>query len=373
MMDTSTCGTLVLVLLWLYLCCQALGSLVALTDDFSTNVVLYITTTMSTVLLGLCLWQCKKAGYLVSPMTWYHWVLLLLLVILQEMAVVMEKRGWGILNSLVISSTYPIYGVVFILLSTLGSTLYCGWKCNLFCRPCCKSQYVCYGSAIVVVLVVLVVLALTASLIRFVIDESGYGNEHQIDQDGGENVIKIIGYLGKILVPCTHCYTMAVMWNTTFKLPYTVLEMVSLLALALAVASILTLAIPNNVELLSKGFPLFAVHLVSLGITWYCLEYKAVFQWPKDHMCFGLLAAVLVSSLVTVVIANSSDKKDEHDVVKYTLLGYSMVLMVPTLWYAYRCGLLTWRWNSCLPKKGGLKATDTAENTIPATDIAKES
>ncbi|KAG6439952.1 putative integral membrane protein [Babesia bovis T2Bo] len=120
------------------------------------------------------------------------------------------------------------------------------------------------------------------------------------------------------------------------------------------------------------GFPLLAVHLVSLGITWYCIEYKKIFHWPKDYMCFGLLAAVVILvAVVAIAVAYSGELEDEH--VQYTLLGYSILLMVPVFWYAYRCGLLTWRWNSCLPKKKSLNGNDTAEHTESGTDIAKES
>nr|BAN65536.1 membrane protein [Babesia bovis] len=237
-MDNTTYATIVLVLLWLYLCCQALGLLVPLIDAGNATAV-PTTITLSTVVLGICLWQCKKAGYLVSPMTRYHWMLLILLVVLQLMTVVLERQGWGLFNSLFITTTYPIYGIVVVLLGILGGTLYCGWKCNLFCRPCCKSQYICYGSVVVVVLVVITVLILVA-------------------------VVEV---------------------------------------------------------------------------------------------------AIVMQS------ANSTKPICGFNVREYTLLGYSTVLMVPTLWYAYRCGLLTW----CLPKKRSLKATDTAENTTIDTDIAKES
>nr|BAN64202.1 membrane protein, putative [Babesia bovis] len=171
---------------------------------------------------------------------------------------------------------------------------------------------------------------------------------------------------------------MAVIWNTIFKLPYTVPEVVALIASAVAAASLLALAVLGTGKMfISKtlsateySFP--ALHIIALGITWYCLEYKKVFYWPKDYMCFGLLAAVVILVTLVVVIIESVNGGDSED-VKYTLLGYLIILIVPTLWYAYRCGLLTWRWSSCIPKKKGLKATDTAENTVTDTDIAKES
>nr|BAN64747.1 membrane protein [Babesia bovis] len=196
-----------------------------------------------------------------------------------------------------------------------------------------------------------------------------------------------ISYLGNILVPITQSYALAVLWNTTLKLPYTIPEVVTLLASALAVASMLSLTKPDraseeeddddeeeddddeegdSVPPIIVGYTLLTLHLISLVITLYCLEYKAVFHWPKDYLCFVILAMVLVVTLVAIVIANSIGHKDEA--VKYTLLGYSILLMVPTLWYAYRCGLFKW----CLPKKKGLKATDSAENTTPDTDIANE-
>nr|BAN65505.1 membrane protein [Babesia bovis] len=213
-MDTSTCNTIVLVLLWLYLCCQALGSLVAVISQYGTNEVLPTTTTLSTVLLGLCLWQCKKAGYLVQPMTWYHWALLVLLLILQVIAVVLEQLGLQGGESYIPTWKYPIYGVAVLLLGVLGGTLFCGWKCNLFCRPCCKSQYLCYGSAVVVVLVILTVLAVTAALTRFHGGGSGYGHDGKTEQ-------AIIQYLAKILVSCIQCYSVALLWITTLRLPYT--------------------------------------------------------------------------------------------------------------------------------------------------------
>nr|BAN65777.1 membrane protein [Babesia bovis] len=383
-MDNTTYATIVLVLLWLYLCCQALGLLVPLIDAGNATAV-PTTITLSTVVLGICLWQCKKAGYLVSPMTRYHWMLLILLVVLQLMTVVLERQGWGLFNSLFITTTYPIYGIVVVLLGILGGTLYCGWKCNLFCRPCCKSQYICYGSVVVVVLVVITVLAVTASLIRFVEEDGGHGSEQRIDDNNASTVMHTISYLGNMIVPITQCYTMAVLWNTTLKLPYSVPKVVSLLASALAVACILALAVPDrsseddddddgSVLPNIKGYTLLAVHLLSLFITCYYLEFQKIFNWPKDHMCFGVLLTVLILvAVVEVAIvmqsANSTKPICGFNVREYTLLGYSTVLMVPTLWYAYRCGLLTW----CLPKKRSLKATDTAENTTIDTDIAKES
>ncbi|EDO08750.1 putative integral membrane protein [Babesia bovis T2Bo] len=367
MMDTSTCTTIVLVLLWLSLWLQALGFLVSLLREYSTSPVLPSTTTLSTVLLGICLWQCKKAGYLVSPMTWYHWVLLVLLVVLQIVAVVLEQRElqeFNLFEFLLGDSLYPIYGITGVLvaiLGILGGTLFCGWKCNLFCRPCCKSQYICYGSAIVVVLVVLIVLAMTAALLRY--DTRTYGAEGRID-------LLIISHLDKTLVPITQCYTMAVIWNTIMKLPYTVPEVVTLLTFAMAVASLVAVMAStkgsNRKQIKAAGYSLLAVHLLALGITWYCLEYKRVFYWPKQYLCFGVLAVVLLITLVAIVVTYSGELDDGH--VQYTLIGYSLLLMIPTLWYAYRCGLLTW----CLPKKKGLKATDTAENTTPDTDIAEE-
>ncbi|EDO05602.1 uncharacterized protein BBOV_IV000020 [Babesia bovis T2Bo] len=372
MMDSSSCTTVVLVLLWLSTCCQALGSLVILIPEISTTEVVPTTTTLSTILIGVCLWQCKKAGYLVSPMTRYHWVLLVLLVVLQVVAVVMEQLSLQGLSSLSIGIkwTDPIYGIVVVLLGILGGTLYCGWKCNLFCRPCCKSQYICYGSAIVVVLLILILLAVTASLVQH--QRTG---EDLSYYDGGY-VMLTICYFCKILVPCTQCYTMAVIWNTILKLPCTVPEVVALISSALAVASILAVAFlgGNNEVLLSTlTYPLLAFHLVALGITWYCLEYKEIFYWPKDYLCFGVLAVVLVVVLLLAIMYINKRTEETSESVEYTLLGYSLVLMVPTLWYAYRCGLLTWRWSSCIPKKKGLKATDTAENTVTDTDIAKES
>ncbi|EDO07696.1 putative integral membrane protein [Babesia bovis T2Bo] len=378
-MDITNCTTIVLVLLWLYLCCQALGFLVSLIDAGNATAI-PTTTTLSIVLLGVCLWQCKNAGYLVQPMTWYHWMLLALLVVLQVMAVVLERQGWGLWNSLFIKSTHPIYAVAVVLLGILGGTLYCGWKCNLFCRPCCKSQYICYGSAIVLVLVVLVVLAVTVSLIRFV-EEDGYDYSRRIDDNKAGTVMHTISYLGNMAVPCTQCYAMALIWNTILKLPYTVLEVVALIASTLAVASILAVAVPKSasededegggsVLLITTGCPLLSVHLLALGITLYCLEYKRVFYWPKDCMCFGILAAVVILiALVAMAMASTEDHRNRLGDMSYTLLGYSMVLMVPTLWYAYRCGLLTW----CFPKKKNLNGTDTAENTAADTDIAKES
>ncbi|EDO06375.1 putative integral membrane protein [Babesia bovis T2Bo] len=358
-MDTSSCTTIVLVLVWFYLCCQALASLESVL--------------VSTVPLGLCLWQCKKAGYLVSPMTWDHWVLVLSLVLLQLVAVVLEKYeklDWG--PSRVAHGhkwAHPIYAISVVLVGILGGTLYCGWKCNLFCRPCCKSQYICYGSAVVVVLVVLTVLAVTASLVQFQV----------IGGSAGETEKPIIQYLGKIVVCCTQCYSMLVLWITVFRLPYTLPEVVVLIASALAVASMVALAVAlrgkavhyNNTEV----YMCLAAHLVTLSITWYCLEYKATFCCPKEYVCLGVLTVVLLITLVAVVVVIVIDIGDVYgdeykfDDVKYTLLGYSMVLMIPTLWYAYRCGLFKW----CIPKKKGLKATDTAENTIPDSDIAKES
>nr|BAN64587.1 membrane protein [Babesia bovis] len=368
-MDTSTCNTIVLVLLWLYLCCQALGSLVAVISQYGTNEVLPTTTTLATVLLGVCLWQCHKVGYLVSPMTWYHWVLLVLLVILQIVSVEREKQGWSIWKSLYAQSTYPIYGVAVVLLSILGGTLFCGWKCNLFCRPCCKSQYICYGSAIVVVLVVLIVLAVTALLAKRVgvSDFTLFTNDKQIEKT-------IINYLGNMAVPCTQIYSTAILWKKTLELPYTVQEVVTLVASALAVASMLALAVLGGthlggVQLSAKGYPFLALHLVTLGITWYYVKYKKVFHWPKDYLCFGLLVVVLVLALVVVVVVFVDSQHRGNDAAEYILLGYSVALMIPTLWYAYRCGLLTW----CLPKKKGFKTSDTAENTVPDTNIAKES
>ncbi|EDO05213.1 uncharacterized protein BBOV_I001200 [Babesia bovis T2Bo] len=369
-MDTNTCTTIVLVLLWLYLCCQALGSMVALMGTGSTTEVLSTTTTLSTVLLVVCLWQCKKAGYLVSPMTWYHWVLMVLLVLLQVVVLVLEQQGWELFSQLFITSTYPIYGIAVVLLGILGGTLFCGWKCNLFCRPCCKSQYICYGSAIVVVLVILVVLGLTASLAKhsggtgFV----GFGNAGQTEKT-------IIRRLSNIMIPITQSYAMVVIWNTLLKLPYSLPEVVAVLTSALAVGSLLTVGIlrkslGNNSVI---SYAVLAVHIVTLGITLYFLEYKTVFYWPKDYMCFGLLAAVVILvALVAIAIFAATSSRDTNEIfaLELTLLGYSMVLMVPTLWYAYRCGLLTWKWS--IPKKKGLKPTDTAENTTTETDIAKE-
>ncbi|EDO06734.2 putative integral membrane protein [Babesia bovis T2Bo] len=347
-MDTSTCATIVLVLLWLHLCCQALGSLIALIDEYSTDMVLASTITFANVLLAVCIWQCKKAGYLVSPMTWYHWALLVLLVVLQVLTVVLEERGWGILNALVIRSTYPIYGIVVVILGILGGTLYCGWKCNLFCRPFCKSQYICYGSAIVVALVLLIVLAVTASLMRFVDEYSTYADEEHIDEYDAGADIRTIGYHGKILVLVTQCYTMAMIWNTVLRLPYTISEVVSLIASALAVASILAVAVPNNMKLLDRCYPLLAAHLVSLGVTLYCLEYQKAFYWPKDYQCFGILAAVVILVALVLVVLQFVNEPNSK-AAEYILLGYSIVLMVPVFWYAYRCGLFTW----CLPKKKG--------------------
>eukprot|EP00371_Babesia_bovis_P000140 XP_001608787.1 hypothetical protein [Babesia bovis T2Bo] len=266
--------------------------------------------------------------------------------------------------------TYPIYGIAVVILGILGGTLYCGWKCNLFCRPCCKSQYMCYGSAIVVVLVILIVLAVTASIVRFLDSRGFVGYEQPTD---GQNEILTIGYFCYIIIPITQIYTITVLWNTTFKLPYTVLEVVALLASALAVASLLAVVGGTQDHQVAIVYSLLTLHLVSLGITWYCLQYKEVFHWPKQYLCFGLLAAVVILVafvLVVIHIVDPNEQKDEA--VQYILLGYSMVLMVPTLWYAYRCGLLTWKWNSCIPKKSGLKATDTAENKAAGTDITTE-
>ncbi|EDO06924.1 uncharacterized protein BBOV_IV005630 [Babesia bovis T2Bo] len=404
-MDNTTCTTIVLVLLWLSICCQAVGLLVTLISYYSnpellqhysslygTYAVIPSTTTLSTLLLVVCLWQCKKAGYLVTPMTWYHWVLLVLLVLLQIVAVLTEYlglQGWGH-KSLGTNWKYPIYSILVVLMVILGSTLYCGWKCNLFCRPCCKSQYVCYGSAIVVVLAVLIVLAVIASM-----------GEHRRTESFGVgfewlNEILTIGYFGYMVVPITQCYTMAVLWRTTMKLPYTVPEVVTLLTSVLTVASILALALASilavtvsgsthkdgvqastkayySTLLNTAGYPLLAAHLLCLGITWYCMEYKGIFYWPKNYLCFGVLAAVLVVALVLVlvviVIPNvEREEGGDVDAVKYTLIGYSILLMIPTLWYGYRCGLFKW----CLPKKKGLEATDIAENTTADTDIAKE-
>ncbi|EDO05621.1 putative integral membrane protein [Babesia bovis T2Bo] len=394
-MDNVSCTTIVLVLLWLSLCCQALGSLVALVDEFSTTTVLFTTTPLSTLLLGVCLWQCKKAGYLLSPMTWYHWALLVLLMLLQVMAVVLAVlkllQPMEDLDEDTYSPEwiYPIYGVAVLLVFILGGTLYCGWKCNLFCRPCCKSQYVCYGSAIVVVLVLLVVLGVTASMVKYQPNYDLFSGLEWV------NEILTIRYLDKIVVPCTQCYTTAVLWITILKLPYTVPEVITLMASALAVASILAVATPITMEydlLLSTALAdspvlrittasfLLALHVVALGITLYCLEYKGVFHWPKDYMCFGVLAAVVILvALVAVVIVMVIHIAKTHDLiaelkgVEFALLAYSLLLMVPVFWYAYRCGLLTWRWNSCLSKQKSLKATDTAENTVPDTDVAKES
>ncbi|EDO05963.1 putative integral membrane protein [Babesia bovis T2Bo] len=378
-MNTNTCTTIVLVLLWLYLCCQALGFLVSLIDAGNAT-TLPTTTILSTALLGLCLWQCRQAGYLVSPMTWYHWVLLVLLVLLQVLAVVIEYLGLqGMFSSSIGKEwAYPIYGVAVVILAILGGTLFCGWKCNLFCRPCCKSQYICYGSAIVVVLVVLIVLGVTVLL---AMRGGGIGFHIGFDLSfatGGDTEKSIIQYLGNMAVPIMQCYSTAIIWNTTVKLPYTVPEVVALIASAVAVSSLLSLAVLGGthlggVQLSSKGYPFIAVHLLALGITLYCLEYKAIFPCPKLHLCFGILAVVLLLALVVVATQIATDGASDVDVVSYVLLGYSILLIIPTLWYAYRCGLLTWRWNSCLPKKKGLKATDTAENTVPETDIAKES
>ncbi|EDO05215.1 uncharacterized protein BBOV_I001310 [Babesia bovis T2Bo] len=371
-MDTTSCTTIVLALLWLSTCCQALCFLLALIAELDNIPAVSTTTTLSTVLLGVCLWQCKKAGYLVSPMTWYHWALLILLVILQVVALIMRflsQLDWQDRESYVATWTYPIYAVAAVLLAILGGTLYCGWKCNLFCRPCCKSQYICYGSAIVVVLVILILLGVTVSMAKYrASDHHGVVNE-------GQTETLIIGYLEKMTLPITQCYTMAIIWNTTLKLPYTVLEVVALLTSALAAASLLTLAIlggNRGVLLSSTTFPFLALHLVFLGITWYCLQYKDVFYWPKDYMCFGIVVIVLLLVLIVAVIVNVSDEHEGDHVVKYILLGYSILLMVPTLWYAYRCGLLTWKWS--LQKKKGLKATDSAEShdiMTEDTDIAK--
>nr|BAN65852.1 membrane protein, putative [Babesia bovis] len=371
-MDTTTCATIVLVLLWLSTCCQALGSLVILIPELDNIPAVSTTTTLSTILIGVCLWQCKKAGYLVSPMTWYHWMLLALLVILQIMAVEIEYLGLqGMLTASIGKQwAYPIYGVPVALLVLLGSTLYCGWKCNLFCRPCCKSQYICYGSAIVVILVVLVVLVVTGALAPLIGDGLSYG-----DINHGAKETMTICYLGKMVLPCIQCYAMAMIWNTTLKLPYAVPEVVALTSSALAVASILAVAFlggKNGVLLSTLTYPLLAFHLVALGITWYCLEYKEIFQWPKQYLCFGVLAVVLVVVLLLAIMYINKRTGETSESVEYTLLGYSLLLMIPTLWYAYRCGLLTWRWNSCVPKKKGLKATETAENTTAGTDIAKE-
>eukprot|EP00371_Babesia_bovis_P001651 XP_001610298.1 membrane protein [Babesia bovis T2Bo] len=313
-------------------------------------------------------------------MTWYHWVLLVLLVVLQVVAVALEQVGWGLWKVLFHDSIYPIYGIAVVLLvvlSILCGTLYCGWKCNLFCRPCCKSQYICYGSAIVVVLVVLLVLAVTASMVKYLgnnfIPTQEYYNYENL------NEIWSVSYLGKVLVPCTQCYAMAVLWNTTLRLPYTVAEVVALVVSALALVSILALAaLPSTVEeedsvsSSATAYSFLAVHLIALSITWYCLEYKGIFYWPKDYMCFGLFAAVVILVALVVVVIQIAMNDNKLKGLEFTLLGYSIVLMVPTLWYAYRCGLLTWRWNSCLPKKKDLKTTDSAENTTPDTDIAKE-
>ncbi|EDO05634.1 uncharacterized protein BBOV_IV000340 [Babesia bovis T2Bo] len=379
-MDTSTCTTIVLVLLWLYLCCQELGSLITVVGQYSSTKVLYSTTTLSTLLLAVCLWQCKKAGYLVSPMTWYHWVLLVLLVLLQIAVILMAvpeqlDQDGGNRPSYGAKWKYPIYGVSAALLVILGCTLFCGWKCNLFCRPCCKSQYVCYGSAIVVALVVLLILAVTLSMIQYQDESNSIHGDHL---HKGETEKTIIGHLDKVVVPCAQCYAMAIIWRTMLNLPYTVPEVVTLISSTLAVASILALAaLGTAVEYHStlsstRGYIFLALHLVALGITLYCLEYKAVFHWPKEYMCFGLLAVVLLITLVAVTVVMLGGNaifygvNGDVEAMKYTLLGYSFLLMVPTLWYAYRCGLFKW----CLPKKKGLKGTETAENTVPDTDIA---
>ncbi|EDO07564.1 uncharacterized protein BBOV_IV012120 [Babesia bovis T2Bo] len=372
-MDTTSCTTIVLALLWLYLCCQALGSLVALIAELDNIPAVSTTTTLSTVLLGICLWQCKKAGYLVSPMTWYHWVLLVLLVILQVVAIVLalqERIGLDLKDHIFDEPTYYIYGIsvaLLVILGILGGTLYCGWKCNLFCRPCCKSQYICYGSAIVGVLVILLLVVVTGWLIGI------YGKNTLHGREPSE--LSAPQYLAITLIPITQIYTMAVLWNTIFRLPYTVPEVVALIASAVAAASLLALAVlgifkkhtSGTITAMEYSFP--ALHIIALGITWYCLEYKKVFHWPKNHMCFGLLAVTLSVTLVPIVIAYSRDGMQKDVGVKYTMIGYSLLLMIPTLWYAYRCNLFKW----CLPKKKGLKGTDTAENTVRETDIAKES
>eukprot|EP00371_Babesia_bovis_P002489 XP_001611136.1 hypothetical protein [Babesia bovis T2Bo] len=288
------------------------------------------------------------------------------------MAVVLEQEIWGIGKATSADSTYPIYGIAVLLWAILGCTLFCGWKCNLFCRPCCKSQYICYGSAVVVVLVVLTVLAVTALLAKH---GSGdglgvfpfFGTLGQTEKD-------IIQYLGNLVVPIIQCHTMAFLWTTLLKLPYTVPEVVALIASALAVASMVALAVLGGttlggVQLSSKGYPFLAVHLVALVTALYCLECKATFCYPKQYLCLGLLAVVLLLALVVVVVVHVDSQRRGKDAAEYTLLGYSLLLMIPTLWYAYRCGLLTW----CLPKKKALKDTDTAENTAADTDIAKES
>ncbi|EDO07802.1 putative integral membrane protein [Babesia bovis T2Bo] len=367
-MDTTTYATIVLVLLWLYLCCQALGFLLTLVDVVNAT-TLPTTTILSTALLGICLWLCKKAGYLVSPMNWYHWVLLVLLVLLQVLAVVIEYLGLqGMFSSSIGAEwTHPIYAVAVVLLGILGGTLYCGWKCNLFCRPCCKSQYICYGSTIVVVLVILILLAVTGALAPLIGDGRTY-----YDSRNGETEARTVGYLGKMVLPFTQFYVTAVLWNTTLKLPYAVPEVVAVVAAALSSATILVLAVPGVSHGLlpsTVAYPLLSIHLATLVITWYFMEYKAIFSCPKQYLCFGILTVVLLVALVVVGNAYASEQMSDTNDVQYTLLGYSMVLIVPTLWYAYRCGLFIW----CLPKKKNLRATDTAENTTADTDIAKES
>ncbi|GFE55996.1 hypothetical protein protein, putative [Babesia ovis] len=340
---------MVLVLLALMLAAFVAGSLVAIGNsiqDAGLGVDIYAPIALHVIgiLLGAGLFYLLcKMGYAKEPLTKYHYVVAASTagMVVASVIVYGATNGMEVYYSTFGMHTAHAFNIVYVTL--FATTIWFAQYTCLYTRPFCRSQWVCCGTTLATVYV-LGVAAVTVVANNIISSGATYS-------DRPETVYTTLKKTTAFLPMLTLCFVLSVYYVALVELPYSCWELAAILLIGANLGSIAAVFVVGNSggdhTVNTGAFILLGLSVLVAVLLLWVLETKPVFRSPTDTTSstststtgFAVFASMNLECFIGLMVryGNTTD-----ETLLFVLLVYEFLLVVPTVYYGYRMGLMNW-------------------------------
>ncbi|GFE55998.1 hypothetical protein protein, putative [Babesia ovis] len=347
---------MVLVLLALMLAAFVAGSLVAIGNsiqDAGLGVDIYAPIALHVIgiLLGAGLFYLLcKMGYAKEPLTKYHYVVAASTagMVVASVIVYGATNGMEVYYSTFGMHTAHAFNIVYVTL--FATTIWFAQYTCLYTRPFCRSQWVCCGATLATVYV------LGVAAVTVVANNIIHGGSYTTS-GSDETVYTTLKKTTAFLPMLTLCFVLSVYYVALVELPYSCWELAAILLIGANLGSIAAVFVVGNSggdhTVNTGAFILLGLSVLVAVLLLWVLETKPVFRSPTDTTSstststtgFAVFASMTLEcfiGLMGVYAGYQNRRSDEFETLLFVLLGYEFLLVVPTVYYGYRMGLMNW-------------------------------